>query len=289
VLKNPDALDHLIQEIELTVSDYVKVETDIVKTEPKRSSIARFYQQLARIHEVPVTIREGSVIPQLADKFNSRFNLYKVGEKAGLIFSAAIMLYLGYSVMNNPWYIVLLFVFVSVFAAAKLMPAQMATFLGIDEYQPGSQKSTERVASVAALLSFLGLVGFAVSRTSSEEEGVLASLYLPSLALSEFSLLIFSSLSALLLIYYGWSQRLTQKYDEHNSQVLDLEAKKKALLGALVSNYQKYLQLPDPKPTLTLSLDMQNWLKQQLLAEARRNSDVERLLGKGNTMKLLRG
>jgi hypothetical protein len=272
------------------VSEYVKVENSIVETEPKRSAIARAFQQLAHIHNVPVTTREGRLIPQIADTFNSRFKLYKVGEIAGLIFSAAIMLYLGFSVMNSPWYVVVLFVLVSVFAAAKLMPAQMATFLGIDEYQPDSQRSTEVVASIAAFLSFLGLIGFAISRTSSAEEGLLAGLYLPSLALSEFCLLIFSSLSALLLIYYGWSHRLTEKFDERNAQVLYLEARKTSLLGALVSDYEKYLRLPDPKPTLTISLSLQNWLKQQLIAESRRKMEVERLLGnEGGSTKLLRG
>jgi hypothetical protein len=290
VQNNPDASDYIVQEIELGVSEYMKVEATIVETEPKRSAIARSFQQLAHIHSVPVTTRDGRLIPQVAEKFTARFNLYKVGELAGLIFSAAIMLYLGFSVMNSSWYVVVLFVLVSVFAAAKLMPAQMATFLGIEEYQPDSQKTTERVASIAALLSFLGLIGFAVSRTSSAEEGLLAELYLPSLALSEFCLLIFSSLSSLLLIYYGWSHRLTQEFDERNAQVLYLEARKASLLGALVSDYEKYLRLPDPKPTLTISLSLQNWLKQQLIAESTRKMDVEQLLGNhGGSTKLLRG
>lgn len=221
------------------------------------------FAQIAQEHNVRVNHDKQTnlPIPTPVRKDEILVRIFSSGEIAMLLGSLFLLIFIGTQWLEADLiYIILISLFIFLVITCYL-PTGVAAFMeyfNIRSEIPDSNRKIYYILLFAAIIIVVGFFLFYTTRQSADLDGFYYYGYQASFVLWEIGSAIAAAALKMLRFYHNWSIVYTTTFKTMDALYRNTLVKLQNTSAQMIDEYEKFLQIPDPKPSLNINLQLRD-------------------------------
>jgi hypothetical protein len=269
------AADLLKGSIEFLCGQIQSLSETLENSRNERDQAILNFSQTALAQKVKVNHESGTNIPLPAEirKDSILVRIFGSGEIASLLGSFFLLIFIGTQWLETDLVYIVLLSLAIFLVITYYLPAGVAAFMDFFEILseiPESRRKIYYILLIAALMIGIGFILFYSTRQNADSEGFYYYAYQASYVLWEIGSAIAAAALKMLKIYHRWSLEYSAAYKTNDALYKKTEMALLNTIAEMTDEYEKFLSLPDPKPSLTIGFGIREGMESVIESRKRK-------------------